>query len=120
MKGNLNEKRFFTKIQLNDLPGIRALLKKDIRLLKTTDKQNLTALQFAVTTSQLPTIKLLIEEFNADPKAAGPRGRNSFLWGVGRVDVLRYLDSIESSLKHSKDNNGFGALSIAVLWLLKK
>ena len=75
------------------------------------------------------TVKFLIEEYKMDPSHRNKDGKNAFLVALsndryrwyygdrkkdGRIEILRYLDKIDSDLKKDRSNQNETALDLAL------
>ena len=88
-------------------PSLKTLILKDV--------DGSTALTFASEHGEVSTVKLLIENYNANVTELGAYGRNCYLAAAvgGKDETLRYLHANYPRLASGKDEYGRTALILA-------
>ena len=89
-----------------------------------------TVLNFASRRSSKETVRFLIDEFKLDVRETGHKERNCFFAAIegGKIDLLKYLHSVNETLVNATDDDGSTALIFAsavgskesVQWLIEK
>ena len=112
---NKGQNCFLVAAYRGEIEIMRYLNSKNSELKKKRDSSRNTALTLASTNADLETVKFLVEEMKMNVRAVGEFGRNCFLTAasVGRIEIMRYLNSIDDSLKYHRDNYNETAWSLA-------
>merc|ERR1711881_219383 len=94
---------------------LKYLISIDSNLKNHKDNYNASALNFAAEYADKATVKFLVETLRMDTKNVARKGRTPFLYAVlkGKIETVKYLDSIDSDLKNARDTYGGSALTVA-------
>merc|ERR1711976_879351 len=77
----------------------------DPELKNDKDHKGNTALTLAARKADVATVKFLIETYNMKPQETGSSG--------GKIEIMKYLDSVDPDLKNDKDDKEETALTLA-------
>ena len=94
---------------------MRYLHSLDDTLFRARDENNDTALTLAGYYGSEEAVNYLITELKVDVRETGENGRNCFLSATegGKIDMMRYLHSLDDTLCRARDENNDTALTLA-------
>merc|ERR1712110_1202135 len=116
--GYEGENAFLCAAAGGKLETLRYLNSINPSLKNSRSNQKHTALTLASEAGSKATVQFLIEEAGLNPSVVGFEGRNAFLCAAagGQLETLRYLNSINPSLKNARDDDHYTALWLAAYY----
>ena len=93
---------------------IKLLHSKNNQCIHAEDCNGDTAVTLACKYSELKTVKLL-HDLGGDIKKPGQKGQNGLLVAAteGKINIIKFLHSVNSNLIHEKDQKGNNAVALA-------
>merc|ERR1712110_78600 len=114
-KDSLRRNRFLIAAFNNEIEVLRYLDSLESNLKHGRDDERNTALTLASRYASKETVQILVEEMNFNVSEVGAIDRNSLLSAArgGKDDTVRYLLSVDPSLKNTRDYEESTVLTLA-------